>query len=142
MAGIDRDLIGPARLPEPPLPLVQVPEIPRRDGRVLGMTGVDRQPVGLLGALDVAVLAEQQAQAEPGRRGVLGVSPVYRLLERRPRSFDVALLGQPGAEAEGCRRVVRERGGLRRGTPSPPERLQLRSPVTLPVYHRRSRMVT
>src|SRR5579863_3033293 len=136
---IDGGLIGPARLPVPALPLVQMPEIPRREGRVLGMAGVDRQPVGLLGALDVAVLAEQQAQAVPGRRGVLGVRPVNRLLKRRPRPFDVALLGQPGAEAEGGRRVMREQGGLGRGTPGPPEHLQLRLPATLPVYHTRGR---
>ena len=106
------------------------------------MTEVGRLPVGLLGALDVAVLAEDQAQAVPGRRRVLAVVGSDRLLKRRPCSFDVALLGQLGTEAEGYRRVRREQGGLIRGAPRPPERLQLRFPVTLPVYHTRSAVVT
>src|SRR5579863_10646172 len=107
---------------------------------MLAMAGVDRQPPRLLGAFDVVVLEKQQTQAVPGRRSVLRVRGIDRLLKRRPRSFDVALLGQPGAEAEGSRRVIQARPG--RGAPRPPERLHLRFPVTLPVYHRRSARVT
>jgi len=72
VTGIDGRLVGRDGLPVPALPLVQVPEVARRDRRVLAVTVVGRLPVGLLGAFDVAVPAQQQAQAERGGRGVLG----------------------------------------------------------------------
>jgi hypothetical protein len=66
------------------------------------------------------MLAQQEAQVEPGRRGMLGVPGVNRLLISRSRSFDVALLPERGTQAESLLRV----GSLLEGGAVPLEGLR------------------
>jgi hypothetical protein len=109
-------LVGRERLALPALPSVQVPEVARRLRPVLGVTGVGRLSVGLLGALNVVMLAQQQTQVEPGRRGMFGVPGVDRPLIGRSCAFDVALLAERGAQAESLLPVDgRPEGGPVRG---------------------------
>lgn len=55
-------------------------------------------------------------------------------------ALDVAPLGEPGTEGEGRSRVRHEQSGLRLGPQG--RRNAFNYPVTLPVYHRRSTVVT
>jgi hypothetical protein len=57
---------------------------------------------------------------EPGRRGMLGVPGVNRLLISRSRSFDFALAPERGTQPESFLRVY----GLAKGGPVPLEGLR------------------
>jgi hypothetical protein len=66
------------------------------------------------------MLAQQEAQVEPGRWGMLGVPGVNRLLVSRSRSFDVAVAPERGTQPESLLRV----DGLPEGSPVPLESLR------------------